>query len=270
MKGLLVVTRLLLKPTVEQGSGSEALRVGEVVGAGVGVDRGETAAEEQVGLLLGLGLVLERAGEDGVHVVRDGAAAVGAEDEAVGAGAGAAGAAGGSAGAAAAGDGGAGAAEGVGDESGGDAAQAGAGFGAEEVGVGDVEVDAGDGDVEVVLEREGDGVGEAEIDLAVAEKVVEARGVAEARRGVVGRGVPAERVGETGFALAVVLERGAKKEGLGELWARGPGGDLEFPWCRSARPGERRARWGSAAGCVEWFAERPPVRRLRGERCSPT
>ncbi len=47
---------------------------------------------------------------------------------------------------------------------------------AQDVGIGDVQIDARDGDVVVVLERQRDGVGKAQIDLAVAQQVVQ-RGV---------------------------------------------------------------------------------------------
>ena len=164
--------------------------------------------------------------------------------------------------------GGAAAAECVGDETGADTAQCVAGFGAQDVGVCNVEVYARDFDVVVVFKSEQDGVGKAEVQLAVAHDVVDAGGVTEARSLVVGRGIRRERTrdetfGEVSLQVGVVLagltevER-ADRDGRGRLRNAGLAGGIKLGGrcgrgCRRVRLGSRRrcglgGGWG--LGCL--------------------
>ena len=220
----------------EERSGEEALLVAEVVGRGIVLQR--VGSGEQGGGLLGPGgFVGHVAGKHRIEHFRKRTAAVGAEHEARCAGAAAAGGAGGAAGSAAAGDGGRGAAERVGDEAGRDAAQGGTGLGAQDVSVGDVEVNARDRDVEVIFEREQHRIRQAQIDLAIADQLVQFGRIAQARERDVGGSVRLDRVGEHRLRMRVIDAGVAEVERLGHLRSRS-----RRKICLSGRDGLLR-RW---------------------------
>ncbi len=168
----------VVEADVEERTGAETLLIGQIARGRVVCGGGLKRA----GALVGGAFEFKGAGEHGVEVVGQRAAAVGAEHEAVGTGACAAGGGGRAARAAAAGDGGGRPAKCAGDQAGRDAAEDGTGMCAQDVGIGDVEVDARNGDVVIILESEGDGVAQAEVELAIAEQVVEPGRVAETRQ----------------------------------------------------------------------------------------
>ena len=102
----------------------------------------------------------------------------------------------------------------------------GPGFGAQHVGVGDVQVVARDGDVEIVLERERDGVVQRQIQLAIVHELVDARGVGQVRSSQVPRRV----------------RRQSDWENATPAWNNSGPGAAVFPACFAGRA--RRARPG--------------------------
>ncbi len=75
-----------------------------------------------------------------------------------------------------------------------DAEDGGAGLGAQHVGVGDVQVVARDGDIEIVFERQRNGVIQRKIELAVVHELVDARSVGQIRRRQMPRRVGPDRI----------------------------------------------------------------------------
>ncbi len=85
--------------------------------------------------------------------------------------------------------------------------------GAQKIGVSNVQVIAGNGDVEVVLERQHNGVVQAEIDFAVLIQRIEQRAVAQARRRDRGVRVGGKWIWKLRFPLGKILTGRAKRIG---------------------------------------------------------
>ena len=119
------------------------------------------------------------------------------------------------------------AAGGVLHDAGVDAENVGARLGAQIVSVGDVQVVAGDVDIEIVLERERDGVVDRKINLAVVHERVDARRIAQVRLRYFLRAVGLQKMrkGRAGPGIILQMNRlrlGRKRRGL----RCGGGGDL--------------------------------------------
>ncbi len=80
-------------------------------------------------------------------------------------------------------------------------------FGAQDVGISDIQVIARDGDVEIVLERQRDGVIQRQVELAVVHELVDARGIRKIRRRQVPRCVGPDRIGKMRHRLGIVQDR---------------------------------------------------------------
>ena len=79
-----------------------------------------------------------------------------------------------------------------------------AGSRAQHIGIGDIQVVAGDGNIQVVLERESDGIVQRQVELAVVHELVDARGVGQVRRRQVACRVGADRVGKMRYRLGII------------------------------------------------------------------
>src|SRR5450432_552904 len=204
---------IIVKARGESGAPMKALRVGKVGSVGVLSDdsarrRAENA--HRFGIVL---VELQRAGELGIEADDRRSYAERRVDQAIGAGAGAAcrdrGAA--RAGADVTAEPANAAAGSVLHDAGVDAENAGAGSGSQQIRFGDVQVVAGDVEVEIVLQRERDGVVDGEINLAVAHERVDAWRVSQIRRRQLLRFVRQQYVGKRRARLGIILQ----EDGLG-------------------------------------------------------
>src|SRR5260370_37529076 len=79
--------------------------------------------------------------------------------------------------------------------------------GAQDVGVGDIQVEARDGDIEVVFEREGDGVVERKIEFAIMHELVNTRSIRQIwRRQMPGR-IRSDWIREMRDRLGIIQHR---------------------------------------------------------------
>ena len=78
---------------------------------------------------------------------------------------------------------------------------------AQHVGVGDVQVVARDGDIEIVFERERNGVIERQIEFAVVHELVDSGGIGEIRRRQAPGNVRSNRIGEVRHRMGVIQDR---------------------------------------------------------------
>ena len=190
----------------ERAAPLEALGVAEVRGVGVlGNDR--DGAEDADGFSVVL-VELQRAGERRIEAGDGRADAESRTDQAVGSGARAAGRDRGAAGARAdrAAQSAYAAAGRVLHDAGIDAENAGARFCAQQIGIGDIQVIAGDIEIEIVLERERDGVIDGEINFAILHERVDARRVAQLRLRNFLRRVGLQYVGKCRARNRIVLQ----------------------------------------------------------------
>ena len=88
-----------------------------------------------------------------------------------------------------------------------DAENAGARLRAQYVGIGDVQVVARDGDIEIILQRQSDGVIEREIKLAIVHELIDARRVGQTRGGQMPGLVRPDRVGKMRHRLGIIQHR---------------------------------------------------------------
>ncbi len=109
----------------------------------------------------------------------------------------------------------------------------GAGFRAQDIGVSDVQVVARDGDIQVVLQRERDGVIERQVELAVPHQGIDARGVGQVRRRQMPRRIRSDRVGKMRYRLRIVQDR--ERLCFRRILRDGRGGRFLGPACDSQR-----------------------------------
>ena len=74
-------------------------------------------------------------------------------------------------------------------------------------GMGDFQIVAGDGDIEVVLERKGDGIVQRQVELAVVHQLVDARGIRQVRRSQVSRRVRANWIRKVRHRFGIIQYR---------------------------------------------------------------
>src|SRR3984957_10047668 len=82
-----------------------------------------------------------------------------------------------------------------------------AGFGAQHIGVGNVQIVAGDGDVEIIFQRQSDGVIERKINLAIVHQGINARCVGEIRGNHMPWRVRPNRIRKMRYRLRIVQNR---------------------------------------------------------------
>ena len=190
----------------QSGSRDKTLVVGKVVFPCIGGG----GRAENAGLLGSASFLLNRSRNRGVEVLGRRSRAAGCQRQARTARTRAARTAGSAARTAARAAGGRSAGQGVGHNAGGHAQRRLPGIGAQNIGIGDVEIVARDGDVVIILNRQCNGVGKAQVDFAVLQQVAQAHGIDEA--GLVDRRRPVD------------VDRIAQPtaEGLGEIPVRCP------------------------------------------------